>query len=440
MSNNSNPVVRMAPSPTGNLHVGTARTALYNFLFARQNNGKFILRIEDTDTERSRKEYEDDILDGLSWLGVTWDEMYRQSERGEIYEDQLKKLLEKDLIFVSKETPTEEGQREEVIRFRNPNKTITFEDEIRGEVTFDTTELGDFVIARSMKEPLYHFAVVVDDFLSGVTHVIRGEDHISNTPRQILIQEALGAPRPIYAHLPLLLGKDRSKLSKRNGTTSLNAYREKGYLKEAMVNFLTLLGFNPGGEKEIFALNELINVFDLKRVQKGGAIFDEEKLRWVNKEHLKNLPTETLNQLILDWVSRVIDLDVIFDKNVLCQTILERVSVLSDIEDMQDELKALVKIDGLNAEELHWKKDTEKKAKKHLEKIEEILAGVDNWQFNVIEEKVMPYAEKEGKGDVLWPMRFALSGRTTSMGPFILASILGKEVTLERIKNAISLL
>lgn len=196
MPNNINPVVRIAPSPTGNLHVGTARTALFNFLFARHNNGKFIVRVEDTDALRSTKEFEKNIIEGMEWLGLSWDEMYKQSERSEIYESELKKLLEKDLIYLSKEEIKEEGQRAEIIRFKNPNKRITFHDEIRGDVSFDTTELGDFVIARSMTEPLYHFAVVVDDFLSGITHVIRGEDHISNTPRQILIQEAIGAPGP----------------------------------------------------------------------------------------------------------------------------------------------------------------------------------------------------------------------------------------------------
>jgi len=271
-------IVRFAPSPTGFLHVGSARSALYNFLFARKNNGKFILRIEDTDKERSKKEFETDIIEGLNWLGLGYDELYRQSERGEVYKSHIEKMLDSGSIFEAED---------KVIRFKNPNKKVKFNDLVRGEIEFDTTELKDFVIAKSVDEPLYHLAVVIDDFESGITHVIRGEDHISNTPRQILIQEAIGAPRPIYAHLPLILAPDRSKLSKRKHgeSVSLDYYRNKGYSPEAIINYLALLGWNPGTEQEIFTLEELINVFDLSRVHKGGAIFDEKKLAWVNKKH-----------------------------------------------------------------------------------------------------------------------------------------------------------
>ena len=206
MTNNQPPttnnvVVRMAPSPTGNLHVGGARTALYNFLFARKNKGKFILRIEDTDKERSKKEFENDIFESFEWLGLQYDESYRQSERGEVYKNYLEKMLHHDSVYEADD---------KVIRFRNPNKKVKFNDLIRGEIEFDTTELGDFVIAKSINEPLYHLAVVIDDFASKITHVIRGEDHISNTPRQILIQESIGAPRPLYAHLPLILARSAS--------------------------------------------------------------------------------------------------------------------------------------------------------------------------------------------------------------------------------------
>ena len=270
--------VRMAPSPTGNFHVGGARTALFNFLFARKNNGKFILRIEDTDKERSKKEFEDDIFESLEWLGLKYDEFYRQSERGEIYKNYVEKMLNNDSVYEAED---------KVIRFRNPNKKVKFNDLVRGEIEFDTTELKDFVIAKSADEPLYHLAVVIDDCESGITHVIRGEDHISNTPRQILIQEAIGATRPLYAHLPLILAQDRSKLSKRKHgeSVSLGYYRDKGYSPEAVINYLALLGWNPGTEQEIFTLEELINVFDLARVHKGGAIFDEKKLAWVNRKH-----------------------------------------------------------------------------------------------------------------------------------------------------------
>lgn len=280
-------IVRMAPSPTGKLHIGTARTTLFNYLFARQSEGKFILRIDDTDTERSTSEFEQNILDGLSWLGLEYDELFRQSERTDVYVSYLKKMVENDSVYISKEEIKEEGQRSKVIRLRNPNKKIIFEDLIRGTVEFDTTELGDFVVAKSLEEPLYHLASVVDDIEMNITHVIRGEDGISNTPRQILIQEAIGALRPIYAHLPLILAPDRSKLSKRKHgeSVSLDYYRDKGYSPAAIVNYLALLGWNPGTEQEIFTLGELIKVFDIAKVHKGGAIFDEKKLAWVNRKH-----------------------------------------------------------------------------------------------------------------------------------------------------------
>lgn len=275
---NEKVMTRFAPSPTGNLHIGGARTALFNFLYARKYEGKFILRIEDTDKERSKKEFETDITEGLKWLGLEYDDRHRQSDRGEIYKSYLKKMLDSNFAYESSD---------QVIRFRNPNKKIKFNDLIRGDIEFVTTELKDFVIAKSLEEPLYHLAVVVDDYESGITHVIRGEDHISNTPRQILIQEAIGAPRPNYAHLPLILAADRSKLSKRKHgeSVSLDYYRSKGYLPQAIINYLALLGWNPGTEQEIFTLDELVKVFNLSRVHKGGAIFDEKKLAWVNRKH-----------------------------------------------------------------------------------------------------------------------------------------------------------
>ena len=271
-------ITRFPPSPTGNFHVGSARTALFNFLFARKNNGKFILRIEDTDKTRSKKEFEDNIFESLEWLGLKYDEFYRQSDRGKIHRTYIEKMLDDGSIYEAED---------KIIRFKNPNKKVKFNDLVRGEIEFDTTELKDFIIAKSVDEPLYHLAVVIDDFESNITHVIRGEDHISNTPRQILIQETISAPRPIYAHLPLILAPDRSKLSKRKHgeSVSLNYYRDKGYSPEAMINYLALLGWNPGTEQEIFTLDELINVFDFSRVHKGGAIFDEKKLAWVNRKH-----------------------------------------------------------------------------------------------------------------------------------------------------------
>src|SRR3989344_6473199 len=232
-------VVRFPPSPTGPMHIGNVRTALYNYIYAKQHDGEFIVRIEDTDTARSKKEYEEKILESLEWLGFKRDgELWHQSERIAIYKKYLDELIATGKAYVSQEA---EGDNREVVRFKNPNKTVSFTDLIRGEIKFDTTELEDFIIAKNVEEPIYHLAVVIDDSESGITHVIRGEDHISNTPRQILIQEAIGAPRPIYAHLPLILGRDRSKMSKRNGAVPVSEYRNRGYLPEAVVNYLALL-------------------------------------------------------------------------------------------------------------------------------------------------------------------------------------------------------
>ena len=257
-------ITRFAPSPTGKFHVGGIRSALYNYLYARKHNGKFILRCEDTDPARSKKEYEDYFINVFKWLGLEYDEFFRQSERTEIYKKYLHKLLEEDKIYISKEEIKEEGQRSEVIRFRNPNKIVTFHDEVLGDLSFNTTELGDFIIARNIESPLYHFTVVVDDFEMNITHIIRGQEHVSNTPRQILIQEAIGAPRPIYAHGSVILNEERAKLSKRDPLVRPSLeYKDEGYLPEGLLNFMAFLGWNPGGEKEIYTLKKLINAFSL---------------------------------------------------------------------------------------------------------------------------------------------------------------------------------
>ena len=259
-------VTRFAPSPTGQFHLGGVRSALYNYLFAKQNKGTYILRSEDTDKERSKKEYEDNFLELFEWLGLKPDQFFRQSERTEIYKKYLEKMIADGFAYVSKEEVKEAGQRSEVIRFKNPNKKIIFSDIILGEISFDTTDLKDFVIARSLTEPLYHLTVVIDDSEMAITHVIRGQEHIANTPRQILIQEAIGASRPLYAHLPLILGKDRAKLSKRDPEViSALEYRDLGYLPEALINFMALIGWNPGGEQEVFTLVELIKKFDIRK-------------------------------------------------------------------------------------------------------------------------------------------------------------------------------
>lgn len=393
---NQKVIVRFPPSPTGNLHIGTARTLLFNYLFAKKHAGKIVMRSEDTDKERSRPEFEENIIDGLKWLGLSYDEFTRQSERNDIHKAYLEKLVASGSAYVSKEPSKADPNVEvEVIRLKNEGKQVTFTDVVRGEITFDTTELGDFVIAKSMNEPLYHLAVVVDDHEMGVTHVIRGEDHISNTPRQILIQEAIGAERPIYAHIPLILGADRSKLSKRHGATALSSYREQGYLPEAMINYLALLGWNPGTEQEIFSMDSLIEQFELEKIQKGGAIFDQKKLDWVNKEHIKLLPPEKQKELML--------------KKIEGEPYLTERPVL--------DLSKLV-----------WKKSTAEKTLEHLEESRNIISQNGD---------LMAYAERVGKGDVLWPVRFALSGKDISPDPFFLIEVLGVEESVARLDFAI---
>ena len=436
-------VTRFAPSPTGYFHAGSYRTALFSCIYARQNGGKFILRIEDTDKERSKKEYEDNIIDSLKWLGLEYDEFYRQSDRTDIYKGYIKKLLDSGHAYISKEVPKEPSGREEVIRFRNPKKKVAFDDLIRGRVEFDTTELGDFVIAKSLDEPVFHLAVVIDDHESGITHIIRGEDHISNTPRQILIYEALGVMPPHYAHIPLLLAKDRSKLSKRNGAVPMTDYRVKGYLPEAVVNYLALLGWHPADdEKEVMSFDDIVKEFSLDRVQKGGAIFDDEKLKWFNRQYIHKLDaasfTEAAAPFMPEWLSGNKALS-----GRLMPLLKDKVDCLSDISEQLNgtgELAFAHKIADYNPAMLLWKKGPDKAAaKKHLEAVSKALASIDDAKFTAesIKAVLWPYAETNGKGNVLWPLRVALTGQEKSPDPFVSAYILGKEEALTRISAAV---
>ncbi len=435
-------VTRIAPSPTGNLHVGTARSALFNYLFAKRYGGTFILRIEDTDRARSTAVFEKDILDGLSFLGLSWDQFYRQSERTEIYRAHLETLISSGRAYLSKEPSPRAGEGEsEVIRLRNAGKVVRFTDLIRGDIEFDTKELGDFVIARSLDEPLYHLAVVVDDALTNVTHVIRGEDHISNTPRQILIQEALGFSRPKYAHIPLILAPDRSKLSKRFGAVSVSAYQEQGILPEALVNYLALLGWNPGTDAEIFSLDELTGLFDLARVQKGGAIFDIEKLAWFNHEHLKKLSGDAFLALIEPRVpARVRTLDSYSSERLsrLVPAVRERVRTLAEFTDFAEkgEYDYCFTFEQPNPAIVHWKKDPSTASTlRRLAETAKLLGDIPDTGFKPerIQAVIESYAAEEGKGEVFWPLRVAMTGRERSIDPATVAFVLGKKESLRRI-------
>jgi glutamyl-tRNA synthetase len=446
----------MAPSPTGWLHVGTARTALFNYLFSRRKQGVFVLRVEDTDTERSHKEFEEDIIAHLTWLGLSWDEFYRQSERKAVYKKYLHTLLAEHKAFYCAHTKEElekeyreqvdhkkfprhtcahrnENREKGIIRFRNDaTGIVSFSDIIRHEITFDTTLLGDFSLARNVSNPLYNFVVVVDDYEMRISHIIRGEDHIPNTPKQLLIQRSLGFPEPRYAHLPLLLGADRSKLSKRHGTASIHDYQRKGYLPEALVNFLALLGWNPGDEREIFSLQELEREFTLEKVQKSGAIFNEEKLRWMNKEHIKRMPINALAERLTEFSTNTTEKIATVEK--------ERLTTLADIN---KNMPIFIDEPTFEKELLQWKgKQDYAEITEHLVQLKNILCDMPETDFSTlpsIEKNMVPYAERHGKGNVLWPLRAALSGRTASPGPFEIIYAIGKEKTLKRINKALEI-
>jgi len=488
------PRVRMAPSPTGLFHIGNARTALFNFLFARKTGGKFILRIEDTDKLRSKKVYEDNILNGLRWLGLDWDEgpekegdgdfgSYRQSQRLDIYAKYLQQLLDEDKAYycfctqeeleaqkqdiVSRGLPPKylgkcrnlseltvsqylKDKKPKVIRIKMPNTTVKFNDLIRGEIEFNLDLIGDIVIAKSLKEPLYNFAVVIDDYLMKITHIIRGEDHISNTPKQIIIQEALALPRPIYAHLPMILGPDRAKLSKRHGTMALTDYRKLGYLPEAIVNFLALLGWHPYGEEEIMSLEELINRFELERVQKGGAIFNLQKLNWFNAQYLKKLPSDKVFTYFSDYLSNYApkkdflhpDADYL---HKILEIELSRINKFSDLFKTSDFFFKKT-IDYPKAL-LSWKGGTDSEIKQALTDAYSILEQINEEDFNRInlQSKIYNFIESTpayqgNRGKLLWPLRVALSGQKDSPGPFEIAEVLEKKETLKRVKKAIELI
>ena len=444
-SGNNKVVTRIPPSPTGPMHIGTVRAALFNFLYARKYEGKFLLRVEDTDRERSSKEYEQDIFTALEWLDMPPDEWVRQSERGDIYEKYLNKLIESGNGYLSKEESRESpGEEVEVVRLRNPGQVVGFDDSIRGRVTFDTTELGDFVVAKSMRQALYHFAVVVDDYEMGVTDVIRGEDHVSNTPRQILIQEALDLSRPNYAHLPMILAEDKSKLSKRKGQVSVSEYMKQGYLPEAVINFLALLGWGPGDDREFFTREQLIKEFDIKNIQKSGAVFNIDKLKWFNKEYLRELSSKEF----LDGVEEHLPKDFKqlpdYNREQLARAISvirERINVFYEVKEMAEagELQFFFEKPDYEVDSLMWKDANLETTKKHLQNTHEMIKEIpeNDFSYSSIKNKIWDYASNEGRGEVLWPFRYSLSGRDKSPDPFEIASIIGKKETLQRVEYAI---
>ena len=488
VTTDSRPVrVRMAPSPTGPLHIGTARTSLYNYLFARHVGGTYVMRIEDTDLARSTPEYELDIIENLHWLGITWDEgpqvaggedvgeygPYRQSQRWDLYAREARRLVESEAAYHCWCTPDElemvrrqeerdheppryngrclsltdadraafeaEG-RKPAIRFKVPAEKVTFDDLIRGEVEFDNALLGDFVIVRGDGVPLYHFVVVVDDEAMRISHVIRGEDHLSNTPKHIALIRALGYGEPRFGHIPLILNPDRSKMSKRKSQTDMTAFREQGYLPEAMVNFLAFLGWSPGTEEEIFTLEELAARFEIEEVHKAGAIFDKDRLDYLNGVYIRHLTDEQLALRLRPFLPSTLD-----DESVLrvVPLIKERLVRLGDATELvafltetDDDVASRYEPDMLVP-----KGRSSAEVAGALELALKTLGRLshDDFAADELEARCRNAAEDAGwkPGDFFLPIRVAVTGRTVSPPLFGSMELLGRDRTLARLEAAL---
>ncbi len=492
---------RFAPSPTGFVHVGSLRAALFPYLFAKQQGGIFLLRIEDTDQERLVPGAIENILRTLAWAGIVPDEgpvlnngsfsqkgshgPYIQSERLEIYKKHVQTLLDRGAAYYAfdtneeleamrhrqeamKQSPKYEREKmknqftlskEEtsrllanntpsVIRLKVPEKgKVTFHDLIRGDIEVNTVEIDDQVLLKSDGFPTYHLAVVVDDYLMEITHVIRGEDWLPSTPKHVLLYQAFGWAVPQFAHMPLLVNKDRQKLSKRKGDVSVESFRDRGYLPEAFVNFLAFLGWNPGDDREIMSMAELIESFSLEKVQRAAAVFNEEKLDWYNGQYIRSIDTDQLvekavpffvnaglisyehknNSKVLQWLVQVILL------------VKERLVRLGDLP----ELTQFVFVDPVDydAKILVWKKSTPEKTKEILTELASYLETIPetDWSAQNLTVKVGEWIQEKNysNGDVLWPMRVALSGKEHSPGPFEIAVVIGKKRVLERLMTGI---
>jgi glutamyl-tRNA synthetase len=428
--------VRFAPSPTGYLHVGGVRTALFNYLFARHHKGKFVLRIEDTDKQRSSEEYLKDILDSLNWLGLDWDEgPIFQSKRLPLYLEHAEKLLKEKKAYEEK---TEKGL---AIRFRPSQKVVEFNDMIRGKIEF-SQGFEDIVLMKSDGTPTYNFACCIDDAFLGITHIIRGEDHISNTPKQILIYKALGFNIPNFAHLPLILGPDKTRLSKRHGVVSVAEYRRQGFLPQALFNFLSLLGWSPGDNREILSKKELIKLFDLDRINKSNAIFDIEKLKWMNKRYLKQVPEREFKERVLEFIKdselKKKFLSLSEDKREKLYKLLgSRIKVYSEFENF---LSYILKNDYRFEEQAVEKFLREDKIKQILKQLIEQLEKLEDFHQEKIENIIRSLAEEikiEAK-EIIHPLRVVLTGKEISPPLFELMEIIGKENVLIRLKNFLS--
>ena len=410
---------RFAPSPTGALHIGGARTALYAWLLARGSGGTFVLRIEDTDRERSTPENVEQILDALGWLELDWDEgPYSQSERAGRHGDQIERLL----------TDGHAYEDAGAVRLRVPHEgETTVTDVIRGQVTTPHSAIDDFVIRRSDGSPLYNLAVAVDDLDAGITHVVRGADHLSNTPRQVMILRALGADPPIYGHLPLLHGTDGKKLSKRHGAASVQALREAGYLPEAVRNYIALLGWGLDETTTFMTTDKLVESFSLERVSKSPAVFDEQKLRWMNGRYLRELSPDELAERL----ERLTGRGGLIEAATVAQ---EKMQTLADFWPLAGFL-----IERQPVQEKAWAKVMKDGATQRLSAVRRALAKVEPFDERNVEAALRPLADRFGvkPGDVFQPLRVAITGGTVSPGIFESVVALGREETLVRIDEAL---
>jgi glutamyl-tRNA synthetase len=412
--------VRFAPSPTGALHIGGARTALYNWLVARKSGGTFVLRIEDTDRERSTKENVNQIYEALIWLGLDWDEgPISQAMRADRHKEEIQRLLDEEHAYM------DEG----AVRLRVPDEgSTTVKDLIRGEILFEHQAIDDFVIARSDGSPLYNLAVAVDDRDMGITHVIRGADHISNTPRQLMILEALGSEPPVYAHLPLLHGTDGKKLSKRHGAASVQELRDQGYLPAAVRNYLALLGWGFDESTEFFTDDELIESFDLSRVSKSPAIFDEQKLRWMNGRYLREMDPDELTRVLEQQTGRT----GLRDAVAITQ---EKMQTTRDFWDLAGWL-----YERRPTDEKAWSKVMKDGAAENLARARDALARVDPFDQPGVERALTELVDELGvkPGKLYQPIRVAITGTTVSPGIFESVALLGRDETLARIDGALA--
>lgn len=469
--------VRFAPSPTGELHVGGARTALFNWLFARKHKGVFLLRFEDTDIERNRPELIEPILESLRWLGLHWDEgPYFQSQRFSIYHEWAKRLLQEGKAYkcyctpeeleekrkaalAAKQKPKYDGRcrhltaqqeqrflsegRQHALRLKIPELgTITVEDAIRGKVEFDLAELDDFIILRSDGRPTYNFAVVVDDVTMGITHVIRADEHLNNTPKQILLYQALNYPTPVFAHVPMVLAKDRSKLSKRHGATAVFEFRDRGILPEALVNYLARLGW-AYGDQEIFSKEELIENFSLEAVHSSAAIFDEEKLFWLNQHYLKTSDPKRLGELMRPFLVKLEILSEAEAQAVPADKLAQLVVLFREraktLVELAEPARYLLTDRLAYDPEIVGKFLTSDKVVL-LRGLAEALASVKPFTALELERAVRAYVGSQGKTlkDIAQPCRVALTGRTAGAGLFETMELMGRERVIARLSSIAS--